>query len=29
MIVAGLAIILAQFDSLARRICGNARFVAV
>ena len=29
MVVTGLAMILAQFDSLAPSICGNTRFVAV
>ena len=29
MIVGGLGIILAQIDSLAPSICGNARFVTV
>jgi hypothetical protein len=29
MIVAGLAMILAQFDSVAPSICGYARFVAM
>jgi hypothetical protein len=29
MMVAGLAIILGQFDSLAPSVCENARFVAV